>query len=159
MPPLRPATSEDDLDTARTLFREYAESLEFDLDFQDFEAEMQALPGPYAAPTGAILLAEADSDVAGVVAVKPLDEDGVCEMKRLYVRPGYRRRGIGQALAQAVIDVAEDLGYDIMRLDTVASMTAARSLYRSLGFERRDAYYHNPLPGAVYMEKSLNDAG
>lgn len=159
MPTLRPATSEDDLDTARTLFREYAESLEFDLDFQDFEAEMQALPGPYAAPTGAILLAEADGEVAGVVAVKPLDEDGVCEMKRLYVRPGYRRRGIGQALAQAVIDVAEDLGYDIMRLDTVASMTAARSLYRSLGFERRDAYYHNPLPGAVYMEKSLNDAG
>lgn len=159
MPTLRHATSEDDLDTARTLFREYAESLDFDLDFQDFEAEMQALPGPYAAPTGAILLAEADDDVAGVVAVKPLDEDGVCEMKRLYVRPGYRRQGIGHALARAVIDVAEDLGYDVMRLDTVASMTAARSLYRSLGFERRDAYYHNPLPGAVYMEKSLNDAG
>lgn len=159
MPTLRHATSEDDLDTARTLFREYAESLDFDLDFQDFEAEMQALPGPYAAPTGAILLAEADGDVAGVVAVKPLDEDGVCEMKRLYVRPGYRRRGIGHALARAVIDVAEDLGYDVMRLDTVASMTAARSLYRSLGFERRDAYYHNPLPGAVYMEKSLNDEG
>lgn len=159
MPTLRHATTEDDLDTARTLFREYAESLDFDLDFQDFEAEMQALPGPYAAPTGAILLAEADGDAAGVVAVKPLDEDGVCEMKRLYVRPGYRRQGIGHALAQAVIDVAEDLGYDVMRLDTVASMTAARSLYRSLGFERRDAYYHNPLPGAVYMEKSLNDAG
>jgi ribosomal protein S18 acetylase RimI-like enzyme len=159
VPTLRHATSEDDLDTARTLFREYAESLDFDLDFQDFEAEMQALPGPYAAPTGAILLAEADGDVAGVVAVKPLDEDGVCEMKRLYVRPGYRRRGIGHALARAVIDVAEDLGYDVMRLDTVASMTAARSLYRSLGFERRDAYYHNPLPGAVYMEKSLNDEG
>jgi ribosomal protein S18 acetylase RimI-like enzyme len=159
VPTLRHATSEDDLDTARTLFREYAESLDFDLDFQDFEAEMQALPGPYAAPTGAILLAEADGEVAGVVAVKPLDEDGVCEMKRLYVRPGYRRQGIGHALAQAVIDVAEDLGYDVMRLDTVASMTAARSLYRSLGFERRDAYYHNPLPGAVYMEKSLNDAG
>jgi ribosomal protein S18 acetylase RimI-like enzyme len=159
VPTLRHATSEDDLDTARTLFREYAESLDFDLDFQDFEAEMQALPGPYAAPTGAILLAEADGEVAGVVAVKPLDEDGVCEMKRLYVRPDYRRQGIGHALAQAVIDVAEDLGYDVMRLDTVASMTAARSLYRSLGFERRDAYYHNPLPGAVYMEKSLNDAG
>jgi ribosomal protein S18 acetylase RimI-like enzyme len=159
VPTLRHATSEDDLDTARTLFREYAESLDFDLDFQDFEAEMQALPGPYAAPTGAILLAEADGDAAGVVAVKPLDEDGVCEMKRLYVRPDYRRRGIGHALARAVIDVAEDLGYDVMRLDTVASMTAARSLYRSLGFERRDAYYHNPLPGAVYMEKSLNDAG
>jgi ribosomal protein S18 acetylase RimI-like enzyme len=159
VPTLRHATSEDDLDTARTLFREYAESLDFDLDFQDFEAEMQALPGPYAAPTGAILLAEADGDVAGVVAVKPLDEDGVCEMKRLYVRPDYRRQGVGHALARAVIDVAEDLGYDVMRLDTVASMTAARSLYRSLGFERRDAYYHNPLPGAVYMEKSLNDAG
>jgi ribosomal protein S18 acetylase RimI-like enzyme len=159
VPTLRHATSEDDLDTARTLFREYAESLDFDLDFQDFEAEMQALPGPYAAPTGAILLAEADGDVAGVVAVKPLDEDGVCEMKRLYVRPDYRRQGVGYALARAVIDVAEDLGYDVMRLDTVASMTAARSLYRSLGFERRDAYYHNPLPGAVYMEKSLNDAG
>ena len=155
MTDLRPATSEADLARARTLFREYADELDFDLDFQNFEAEMQALPGPYAAPTGAILLAEVEGHTAGVVAVQPLDDPGACEMKRLYVRPAYRRRGIGQRLASAIVDRARELGYDVMRLDTVASMTAARALYRSLGFEERDAYYHNPLPHAVYMEKGL----
>ena len=155
MPSLYRATTDDDIETARTLFREYVESLTFDLDFQEVEAEMQSLPGPYAAPEGAILLAEADGEPAGVVAVKPLDDPGVCEMKRLYVRPDHRREGIGRALARAVLEVAADLGYDVMRLDTVASMTAARSLYHSLGFEERDAYYPNPLPGAVYLEKDL----
>jgi len=158
VPTLHRATSTDDLDAARTLFREYAQSLDFDLDFQDFEAEMRRLPGPYAAPDGAILLAEVDGEPAGVVAVKPLDDPGVCEMKRLYVRPAYRRSGLGAALAETIVEIAADLDYDVMRLDTVASMTAARSLYRSLGFEERDAYYPNPLPGAVYMEKSLRDA-
>lgn len=158
MPTLHRATSTDDLDTARTLFREYAQSLDFDLDFQDFEAEMRSLPGPYAAPDGAIVLAEVNGEPAGVVAVKPLDDPGVCEMKRLYVRPDYRRSGVGTALAETIVEIAASLDYDVMRLDTVASMTAARSLYRSLGFKERDAYYPNPLPGAVYMEKSLRDA-
>lgn len=152
---IRRAETPADLDAARQLFREYVNELDFELDFQDFEEEMAALPGPYETPAGAILLAEVDDDPVGVVAVKPLDEHGVCEMKRLYVRPAYRERGIGRTLASAIVDVARDIGYDVMRLDTVASMTAARSVYRSLGFDERDAYYHNPLDDVVYMERSL----
>lgn len=155
MPEIRPVISPDDLDAARRLFREYVTGLDFALDFQDFEDEMDALPGPYAAPDGAILLAEVNETPVGVVAVKPLDEEGVCEMKRLYVRPEHRTQGIGHALGKAILNTARDLGYDVMRLDTVESMTAARALYRSLGFEERSAYYHNPLPNVVYMEREL----
>jgi len=155
MPTIRRATSNADLDAARHLFREYVDALDFDLDFQDFEREMEALPGPYAPPNGAILLAEVDDEPVGVVAVQPLADDGVCEMKRLYVRPEYRGNGIGRALAEALIVTARDLDYTVMRLDTVASMQPARSLYRSLGFKERPPYYHNPLDGAVYMERSL----
>ena len=155
MPAIRHAETEADLDTARHLFRAYAESLDFDLDFQDFEAEMAALPGPYAPPDGAILMAEVGGEAVGVVALQPLDDEGACEMKRLYVTPEYRNHGIGRALATAIVEVARTLGYDVMRLDTVASMTTARRLYRSLGFDERDAYYHNPLEDAVYMERTL----
>jgi len=155
MPTIRRAHTDADLDAARRLFREYAEALDFDLDFQHFERELEALPGPYASPSGAILLAEADDEPVGIVAVQPLDEDGVCEMKRLYVQPAHRGNGIGRALAKAIIEIARTLDYDTMRLDTVASMTSARSLYRSLGFEERSAYYHNPLDNVVYMERSL----
>ncbi len=155
MPALRPAETEADLDAARRLFRAYAESLDFELDFQDFEREMQALPGPYAPPEGTILLAEVDDEPVGVVALQPLDEDKACEMKRLHVIPGYRREGIGRALTVAIIEAAQERGYEVMRLDTVASMTSARRLYRSFGFEERSAYYHNPLDDAVYMERSL----
>jgi ribosomal protein S18 acetylase RimI-like enzyme len=152
---IRPAQTDGDLDAARALFRAYAESLDFDLCFQDFEAELDALPGDYAPPKGALLLAEVDGTVAGCVALRPMDEDGICEMKRLYVRPPFRRDGVGRALASAIVDKAEALGYDSMRLDTVESMTAARRLYASLGFEERDSYYHNPLPNVVYMELDL----
>ncbi|WP_103021045.1 GNAT family N-acetyltransferase [Salinibacter altiplanensis] len=155
MPTLRRAETEADLDAARRLFRAYVDGLDFDLDFQEFEAEMDALPGPYAPPDGAILLADVPERPVGVVAVQPLDEEGVCEMKRLYVRPAHRGQGLGRRLASAIMENARTLGYDTMRLDTVASMTAARRLYRSLGFEERDAYYHNPLPEAVYMERAL----
>lgn len=155
MPTLHRASTEKDLDAARRLFRAYAERLDFDLDFQDFEAELEALPEPYAPPHGAILLAEVDGEAVGVVAVQPLDDEGACEMKRLYVDPDVRRQGLGRALALGIIEAAQDLGYDVMRLDTVASMTAARNLYRSLGFEERSAYYHNPLDDAVYMERPL----
>jgi putative acetyltransferase len=155
MPEIHAVETEADLDAARRLFRAYAERLDFDLDFQDFEAEMEALPGPYAPPDGAILLAEVDGAAVGVVAVQPLDDEGACEMKRLYVDPEVRRQGLGRALALGIIEAAQDLGYDVMRLDTVASMTAARTLYRSLGFEERSAYYHNPLDDVVYMERPL----
>jgi ribosomal protein S18 acetylase RimI-like enzyme len=144
-----------DLVSARRLFREYIEQLDFALDFQDVEAELQDLPGPYAAPDGAILLATHDDSAIGVVAVQPLDDDGVCEMKRLYVAPEYRGRGVGRALGEAILETARTLGYDFMRLDTVASMKPARALYRSLGFEERSAYYHNPLDDVVYMERPL----
>ena len=155
MPKVHRAKTEADLDAARRLFRAYVDGLDFDLDFQGVEAEMEALPGPYAPPDGAILLADVNEEPVGVVGVHPLDETGVCEMKRLYVMPAHRGQGIGRALAVAIIEEARTLGYDTMRLDTVASMTAARRLYRSLAFEERDAYYHNPLPNAVYMERSL----
>ncbi len=154
MPEIRRASTEADLDAARRLFRSYAESLDFELDFQDFEAELAALPGPYASPDGAILLAEIDGAPVGIVAVQPLGDDA-CEMKRLYVTPDHRNQGIGRALASAIVEEARTLGYDVMRLDTVASMTAARRLYWSLGFEEREAYYHNPLDDAVYMERPL----
>jgi len=155
MPSIHSVETEADLTAARTLFREYAEELDFALDFQDFEEEMAALPGPYARPDGDILLAEREETPIGVVAVKPLGDASVCEMKRLYVRPAHRGEGIGRALGEAALDVARNLGYDVMRLDTVASMTAARTLYRSLGFDERSPYYHNPLDDVVYMERRL----
>ena len=155
MPRIRRAQDDNDLDDARWLFREYLQELNVDLDFQDVEREMDALPGPYAPPDGAILLADVDATPVGIVAVQPLDQEGVCEMKRLYVRPAHRGNGLGHRLASALIDVAGNLGYDVMRLDTVASMTAARTLYRSLGFEERSPYYHNPLDDVVYMERPL----
>jgi ribosomal protein S18 acetylase RimI-like enzyme len=162
MPEIRRAETDADLDAARRLFRAYVEGLDFDLDFQDFDAEMDALPGPYAPPDGTLLLAKAEGETVGVVAVRPLGDEGACEMKRLYVEPDHRyvepdhrTQGIGRALALGIIEAAQDLGYDVMRLDTVASMIPARRLYRSLGFEERSAYYHNPLDDAVYMERSL----
>ena len=155
MPSIRPVDREADLDAARALFREYTAALDFDLDFQDIEEELAALPGPYARPEGIILLAEVDDEPVGVVALKPLDAPGVCEMKRLYVRPRFRGRGLGRALGTAILEAARRLGYETMRLDTVASMTPARELYRSLGFEERPPYYHNPLDDVVYMERSL----
>ncbi len=152
---IRPARTADDLDAARALFIEYAESLDFELCFQDFEAELDALPGDYAPPDGTLLLAEVGDAIAGCVALRPMDGHGICEMKRLYVRPAFRRGGVGRALAKAIVDNAQTLGYDVMRLDTVASMTAARRLYASLGFEETEPYYRNPLPDVVYMERDL----
>ena len=151
---IRRATSAADIDAARALFEEYAAALDFELCFQDFQTELDALPGAYAPPTGDLLLAEVDGDVVGCVAVRQLDE-GVCEMKRLYVRPDFRRHGIGRALAARIVGRGRALGYQTMRLDTVETMHAARALYRDLGFRETDAYYHNPLPDVVYMEREL----
>lgn len=151
---IRPARSDADIDAARTLFRAYAASLDFALCFQGFDEELETLPGDYAPPGGVLLLAEVADEVAGCVAARKLDGD-TCEMKRLYVRPAYRGAGVGRALAEAVIDRARHLGYARMRLDTVASMHAARALYASLGFEETAPYYDNPLPDVVYMERDL----
>lgn len=146
------------IEDARAIFREYADALGIDLCFQNFEAELQALPGEYAAPHGALLLALVGDELAGCGAVRPLpdvDYADACEMKRLYVRPAFRRYGLGRILAQALIDAATQAGYSTMLLDTLDDMEAARGLYASLGFEEIPPYYYNPIAGAHYLKVDL----
>ncbi len=146
------------LGDAATIFREYAASLVVDLCFQDFASEVETLPGVYAAPAGHLLLAYVDAELAGCGAFRSLpdcDYANACEMKRLYVRPAFRRFGLGRALAQALLDEARGAGYSAMLLDTLDDMEAARELYASLGFEEVPPYYFNPLPGAHYLKAEL----
>jgi ribosomal protein S18 acetylase RimI-like enzyme len=141
------------------LFLEYADSLGFSLCFQSFDQELAGLPGRYAAPAGRLLLAIDDDIPAGCVALQPMDEE-TCEMKRLYVRPAFRGRGIGRTLAQAVIAEARQIGYAFMRLDTVPSkMQEAVVLYERLGFREIPPYRENPFPEALYMELALRARG
>jgi len=149
---IRPST-ESDLAAIRELFREYSDSLGIDLGFQHFEEELSALPGEYAPPTGALLLAE-DGAPAGCVALRRFD-DRSCEMKRLYVRPGSRHLGAGKALVDEIIAVAREASYERMRLDTLPSMDRALRLYRSLGFREIPPYRFNPVDGAVFLELEL----
>jgi ribosomal protein S18 acetylase RimI-like enzyme len=148
------AQAGENLEVVKKLFEEYSSSLNFDLSFQNFDEELTNLPGEYAPPTGCLLLAMYHSKAAGCVALRRLSE-GVCEMKRLFVRPQFRRYGIGRALADAVIKRAKKAGYTRMRLDTAPTMDAARDLYESLGFKEIDAYRYNPLEGAVFMKLTL----
>ena len=146
------------LQLARELLREYAASLHVDLCFQDFDAELAALPGDYAPPGGALLLAFADDALAGCGALRPLpdvDHANACEMKRLFVRRAFRRFRLGRVLAQALIDNAAGAGYSSMLLDTLDEMESARGLYATLGFEEVAPYYFNPIPGAHYLKVSL----
>ncbi|WP_284616073.1 GNAT family N-acetyltransferase [Aquabacterium humicola] len=146
------------LDAAREIFREYAQGLGFDLQFQDFEGELAGLPGDYAAPRGGLLLALVDDELAGCGAFRALPEvdyPNACEMKRLYVRPAFRRFGLGRRLAQALMDLAIEAGYSTMLLDTMDDMEAARELYGSLGFDEIPPYYFNPIPGAHYLKADL----
>jgi predicted N-acetyltransferase YhbS len=155
-PTIRSVTAAEEMGMVRLLFWEYAESLGFGLCFQGFEQEVADLPGRYAPPTGSLLLATAGGELAGCVALKKLS-DGVCEMKRLYVRRNHRGTGLGRTLAERVIQEARRLGYRAIRLDTVPSvMGRAVALYRSLGFRDIPAYCFNPLPGALFMELSLD---
>ena len=153
------ADSAAQLDEARVIFREYAQALGVDLCFQNFEAELAALPGDYSAPTGHLLLAMVDGALAGCGALRGLvdvDYANACEMKRLYVRPAFRRFGLGRILAQALIDQAREAGYSCMLLDTLDDMEAARGLYGVLGFEEIPPYYFNPIAGAHYLKVDLS---
>jgi putative acetyltransferase len=147
--------SADYVEVVRTLFREYAESLGFSLCFQGFDQELLQLPGKYSRPRGRLLLARVGDEHAGCVGVQPLSAD-FCEMKRLYVKPAFRGRGLGRALADVAIREAGAAKYQAMRLDTIEPlMASAVRMYRALGFHEIHPYRPNPIPGAVYMERAL----
>lgn len=146
------------LDATREIFQEYAASLAVDLAFQQFDAELESLPGLYASPRGALFLALVDEAVAGCCALRPLDDvdyPNACEMKRLYVRKAFRGFGLGRLLAEAALDAGRRAGYGCVLLDTLDDMEAARALYEELGFEEVPPYYHNPVPGAHYLKAEL----
>jgi len=142
----------EEIEAAKALIAEYAASLDFDLGYQDFESEMAGFPGEYAPPSGALLLGRLNGSAMGVVALQNLGA-GICEMKRLYVRPAARGSGLGLALTQAVVDEGRRLGYRAMRLDTIRGQhDRAIRLYQVLGFRRIAAYYDSPIPGTLYFQ-------
>jgi ribosomal protein S18 acetylase RimI-like enzyme len=153
-------TSERAVEHARELFAEYAAGLGFSLCFQNFDQEVAELPGKYAPPNGRLFLAREEEGVAGCVALRRIADDksgdSVCEMKRLYVRPGFRGRGLGRTLTEAVIAAARDIGYERMRLDTLPGrMDSAIAIYRAVGFKDIEPYYDNPFTDVAFMELEL----
>src|SRR5882724_6817072 len=145
----------EQIEQARELFLEYANSLGFSLCFQNFDKELAGLPGDYAPPGGRLLLAEHDGKIAGCAALHRLDNSSG-EMKRLYVRPGFRGLRLGRILAERILSEAKGIGFQRIRLDTVAGvMDDAIALYRRLGFREIEPYRQNPIAGALYMEKEL----
>ncbi len=154
------AHSPAQIEQARELFLEYAQSLGFSLCFQNFDRELAELPGDYVPPEGRLLLAESEGKLSGCVALHRLanaaPDANICEMKRLYVRPGFRGQNIGRNLAERAIVEARTIRYTHMRLDTVGGkMDRAIAMYRQLGFREIDPYRENPMPGVLYMELSL----
>lgn len=142
----------------RHIFLAYAQSLTVDLGFQNFDSEMAALPGDYAAPRGALVLALVDGDVAGCCALRPLDNvdyANAAEMKCLFVHKAFRRLGLGRLLAEAILDAARLADYSCVLLDTLSEMETARALYEELGFAEVPPYYHNPHAGAHYLKVDL----
>jgi ribosomal protein S18 acetylase RimI-like enzyme len=157
---IAPVRTADDLAATVGLFRAYAASLDVDLSYQNFAAEMDAMPGKYAPPAGDLLLArDSDNTPVGCVGLRPIDPAGCCEMKRLYVSPAGRGVGLGRNLVDAVVAVAERIGYREMRLDTLPSMAGAQALYRRLGFEVIAPYYDTPVVGTLFMRRFLVPGG
>lgn len=147
-----------EMGAVRDIFQEYAASLSIDLEFQDFETELNSLPGEYAAPRGCLLLAQVEGMVAGCCALRPLDSadyPNAAEMKRLYVRKAFRGFGLGRQLAEAMLEQARLAGYASVLLDTLDEMEAARALYTELGFEEIPPYYHNPVAGSHYLKADI----
>lgn len=140
------------LETVRQLFLEYADELQEDLCFQSFGDEVKDPLKKYGPPKGALFIAYWNETPAGCIALQPLKEEGVCEMKRLYVKPAFRKYGIGKALVEQLLETSQQLGYTSMRLDTLERLQPAIKLYERYGFKVINAYYENPLPGVVYME-------
>jgi GNAT superfamily N-acetyltransferase len=149
-----PVETDEDIKIVRALFEEYADSLGIDLGFQNFQEELTNLPGSYARPEGCILLARYNEEIAGCVALRKLSV-GICEGKRLYVKPKFRGLKIGRKLVEAIIAEARKVGYTRMRGDTLASMKAAQALYTSLGFRQIEPYCYNPIEGAIFIELEL----
>lgn len=146
----------EDIAAGAALFRAYAASLGVDLAYQDFEAELAALPGKYAPPAGELLLArDAGGAPLGCVALRSIEPDSCCEMKRLYVAPAARGMGLGRALVQAIVEAAAGLGYRELRLDTLPDMIEAQTLYERMGFVRIAPYYETPIAGTVFMSRDL----
>lgn len=153
---IAPAATPGDLAAVADLFRAYAASLDVDLAYQGFEQELLGLPGKYAPPLGALLLARSREDAAiGCVALRPMEDPARCEMKRLYVAPEGRGSGLGKALVDAVCNEARRIGYREMRLDSLPSMTAAVALYRASGFQEIPPYYDTPVSGTVFLRRVL----
>ncbi|MFW6196352.1 MAG: GNAT family N-acetyltransferase [Thermoplasmatota archaeon] len=144
---------EQDISEIRDIFIEYRKDLGLDLSFQEFQDELEELPGEYSPPEGSILMAK-DDETVGCVALRKINED-TCEMKRLYVKPDYRGKGLGKKLALTIIDMAREKGYDKMKLDTLTTLKKANELYHSIGFEECEPYRYNPLDDALYMELEL----
>ena len=148
-----------DWTATRSIFQEYASSLQIDLAFQGFEEELATLPGEYAEPRGALLLAWVDGVLAGCCALRPLDTSdytNAAEMKRLYVRPAFRGLGLGRQLTEGILDAARQAGYGCVLLDTLDDIESARALYEDLGFEDIPPYYHNPIAGAHYLKVNID---
>jgi len=150
----RIANTKEDFETGKKLFEEYVDSLNVDLSFQDFSKELDTVGQQYNMPSGGLLLAFADDLPAGCAGIRLLD-DGIAELKRMYIKDEFRGLKIGVALLQRSVDLAKTLGYKKIRLDTLASMTKAQQLYKLFGFYEIDAYRYNPLAGTIYMEKEL----
>ena len=149
------AVTPEQIETIRSLFVEYQQWLNFSLCFQGFDQELASLPGKYTPPKGRLYLAEYNGAVAGCIALRPMHEEGMCEMKRLFVREQFRGKGIGKILTEKIIADAKKIGYSAMRLDTLQRIETARSLYKKLGFTVIPAYYNNPMDEVVYMELKL----